>query len=67
MRVFNKKSHDRIEMGWAIFIVLCVVLVAITMRNVKEGSKGQRGCGNGSVRYGNVSGGYRGIVRSPWY
>jgi hypothetical protein len=54
-------------MGWTIFIVLCVVLVAITMRNVKEGFKGQRGCGNGSVRYGNVSGGYRGIVQSPWY
>ena len=65
-RVFNKKSYDRIEMGWVIFIVLCIVLIAITMRNVKEGFKGQRGRG-GSVRYGNVSGGYRGAMQSPWY
>ena len=46
-------------MGWAIFIVLCVVLVAITMRNVKEGFKGQRGEGGGGVRYGGASGGVR--------
>jgi len=45
-------------MGWVIFIVLCIVLVAITMRNIKEGFKGQRGTG-GSVRYGGASGGVR--------
>lgn len=66
MRVFNKKSYDRIEMGWAIFIVLCVVLIAITMRNVQEGFKGQRGGSGRGVRYGGVSsghGGHRGGVR----
>jgi len=45
-------------MGWAIFIVLCVVLVAMTVRNVQEGFKGQRGT-SGGVRYGGVSGGVR--------
>ena len=53
-------------MGWSIFIVLCVVLVFITTRNVQEGFKGQRGGGSGGVRYGGVSnghGGHRGGVR----
>jgi len=45
-------------MGWVIFTVLCVVLVAITVRNVQEGFKGQRGTGGG-VRYGGASGGLR--------
>jgi hypothetical protein len=45
-------------MGWVIFTVLCVVLVAITVRNVQEGFKGQRGTGGG-VRYGGASGGVR--------
>lgn len=45
-------------MGWVIFTVLCVVLVAITVRNVQEGFKGQRG-GSGGVRYGGASGGLR--------
>lgn len=46
-------------MGWVIFTVLCVVLVAITVRNVQEGFKGQRGTGSGEVRYGGASGGLR--------